>query len=235
MPNLRKPFYHVDEVLERWSISERDLMSFVLSGALTVSATVAGLRVTYGICRPSAAGVTDRIASSHRYIIGIVPLQGCDTWRVMRQGEFAITALQTPADEFAMIDNPAGHNQHVVGKSDLVISHEELICFEKANPALAGQAEAEDGNRRGAPSRYQWDDIWVELCAMIFLDGLPETQNELVQHEQSKRASHIIYSNYANDDVIGQNDCKSLKCVFACQEKLVFEFDSSFAALFESK
>ena len=69
MPNLRKPFYHVDEILERWSISERDLMSFVLSGALTVSATVAGLRVTYGICRPSAAGVTDRIASSHRYII----------------------------------------------------------------------------------------------------------------------------------------------------------------------
>ena len=41
---------------------------------------------------------------------------------------------------------------------------------------------AEDGNRRGAPSRYQWDDIWVELCAMIFLDGLPETQAELVQH-----------------------------------------------------
>ena len=40
MPNLRKPFYHVDEVLERWSISERDLMSFMLSGALTVSATV---------------------------------------------------------------------------------------------------------------------------------------------------------------------------------------------------
>ena len=168
MTYFSKPFYYVDEVLARWSLTERDLMSFVLSGALTVSATVAGLRVTYGICRPSAAGVTDRIASSHPYIIGIVPLQGCDAWRVMRQGEFAITALQTPADEFAMIDNPAGHNQHVVGKSDLVISHEELICFEKANPALAGQAEAEDGNRRGAPSRYQWDDIWVELCAMIF-------------------------------------------------------------------
>ncbi len=72
MPNLRKPFYHIDEVLERWSMSERDIMSFVLAGSLTVSATVAGLRVTCGICRPSAAGVTDRIASSHRYVIGIV-------------------------------------------------------------------------------------------------------------------------------------------------------------------
>lgn len=181
MPNLRKPFYHIDEVLERWSISERDVMSFVLSGALTVSATVAGLRVTYGICRPSASGVTDRIASSHRCIIGIVPLQPCDAWRVMRQGEFPISTLQAPADEFAMIDNAAGHNQHVVAKSDLVIADDELIRFERANPALAGRAEAEC-NRRGAPSRYDWDDIWVELCAMIFLDGLPATQAELVQH-----------------------------------------------------
>ena len=143
MPNLRKPFYHIDEVLERWSIAERDVMSFVLSGALTVSATVAGLRVTSEICRPSAAGVTDRIASSHRYIIGIVPLQPCDAWRVLRQGEFPITALQAPAEEFAMIDNAAGHNQHVVAKSDLVIARDKLILFEKANPALAGQAEAE--------------------------------------------------------------------------------------------
>jgi hypothetical protein len=99
----------------------------------------------------------------------------------MRQGEFPITALQAPAEEFAMIDNAAGNNQHVVGKSDLVISHEELIRFEKVNPVLADHTGAEEGNRRGAPSKYEWDDIWVELCAMIFLDGLPETQAELVQ------------------------------------------------------
>jgi hypothetical protein len=99
----------------------------------------------------------------------------------MRQGELTITALQSPAEEFAMIDNAAGNNQHVVGKSDLVIGHEELIRFEKANPVLADHTGAEESNRRGAPSKYEWDDIWVELCAMIFLDGLPETQAELVQ------------------------------------------------------
>jgi hypothetical protein len=66
--------------------------------------------------------------------------------------------------------------------SDLVIAHEELIRFEKANPALEGQIKALEVNRRGAPSKYDWDDIWVELCAMIFLEGIPETQAELVQH-----------------------------------------------------
>ena len=181
MTYLPKPFYHIDEVLERWSMSERDVMSFVLSGALTVSATVAGLRVTFGLCRASATGASDRLATGHRYVIGLVPLQSCDAWRVLRQGEFAITSLKAPVDEFAMIDNAAGNNQHVLEKSDLVIPHDELVSFEKVNPALAGQALTEAGNRRGAPSRYDWDDIWVELCAMIFLEGLPETQAELVQ------------------------------------------------------
>lgn len=90
--------------------------------------------------------------------------------------------LQAPAEELAAVEDAARNNQHAVGTSDLVISHEELTRFEKANPAVAGQAEAEDGNRGGAPSRYQWDDIWVELCAMIFFNGLPETQADLVQH-----------------------------------------------------
>ena len=182
MTYLQKPFYHIDEVLERWSISERDMMAFVLAGSLTVSATVAGLRVTYGLCRPSAAGVTDRIATSHSYIIGLVPLQRSDAWRILKQGEFAITTLLAPPEEFAMIDNAAGNNQHVVQKADLVIAHDELVRFEKANPGIIGTNITGDVNRRGAPSQFDWDEIWVELCAVIYLDGLPETQAELVQH-----------------------------------------------------
>jgi len=182
MTHVQKPFYHIDEILERWDMSERDVMSFVLSGSLTVSATVAGLRVTCGICRTSATGVIDRIASSHRYIIGIVPLQPSDGWRVLRQGEFAVTTLKAPADEFATIDDAAGNNQHVVGKADLVIAHDELARFEKVIPELAAEAKQATQPRRGAPSKYDWDDIWVELCAMIFLEGIPETQAELVQH-----------------------------------------------------
>jgi hypothetical protein len=182
MSYFSKPFYYIDEVLARWSLTERDLMSFVLSGALTVSATVAGLRITYGVCRPSVAGVVDRIATSHSYIIGLIPLQQSDAWRVLRHGECAITMLAAPAGQFAMIDNAAGENQHLVQKTDLVISHDEFMRFEKVHPALGPSDGIRDRSRRGAPSKFDWDDIWVELCAMIFLDGLPATQAELVQH-----------------------------------------------------
>jgi len=47
-----------------------------------------------------------------------------------------------------------------------------------ANDAQTGTGH-QKGNRR--LHRKEGDDIWVELCAMIFLDGLPETQAELVQ------------------------------------------------------
>ena len=182
MSYFSKPFYYVDEVLARWSLTERDLMSFVLSGALTVSATVAGIRVTYGLCRPSTAGVVDRIATSHSYIIGLIPLTQSDAWRALRHGEAAITTLAAPAGQFAMIENATGENQHLVQKGDLVVSHEEFLRFEKVHPALGALDCGRDTSRRGAPSKYDWDDIWVELCAMIFLEGIPETQAELVQH-----------------------------------------------------
>ena len=54
--------------------------------------------------------------------------------------------------------------------------------FEKVHPALAVLDGGRDANRRGAPSKFDWDDIWVELCAIIFLEGIPETQAERVQH-----------------------------------------------------
>ena len=80
-----------------------------------------------------------------------------------------------------MIDNAAGNNQHLVQKVDLVVSHDELVRFEKATPSVANN-EAAECQRRGAPQQFDWDAVWVELCAVIFLDGLPSTQTELVQH-----------------------------------------------------
>ena len=48
MSKLRKPFYHIDELLARWEMTERDITAFVLADELTLSATVAGIRIQYG-------------------------------------------------------------------------------------------------------------------------------------------------------------------------------------------
>ena len=45
----RKPFYSLDDVFSRWSMSERDLAAFVLADELTISAEVIDLRVCHGV------------------------------------------------------------------------------------------------------------------------------------------------------------------------------------------
>ena len=48
MTSLKKPFYEIEEVLERWQMTRQDLLSFVLSDQMTISITAAGLPITYG-------------------------------------------------------------------------------------------------------------------------------------------------------------------------------------------
>jgi hypothetical protein len=90
--------------------------------------------------------------------------------------------LLASAEEFAMIDNAAGNHQHVVAKSNLVISHEELHGFEKTNHGALGTHGAGVEVRQGAPARFDRVTVWVELCAVIYLERLPDTQAELVKH-----------------------------------------------------
>ena len=35
--------------------------------------------------------------------------------------------------------------------------------------------------RPGAPTRYDWDGFWVEVCRRIYEDGVPHTQGELIR------------------------------------------------------
>jgi hypothetical protein len=75
------------------------------------------------------------------------------------------------------IDDPQSHNKHQVHRDDLVICRAEVERFEQAQGLLI---EADAPIRRGAPSRFDWDGFWVEVCRIIHDDGLPSTQNELV-------------------------------------------------------
>lgn len=41
------------------------------------------------------------------------------------------------------------------------------------------------GRGRGRPTKYPWDKIWVEICAMMHEGGLPESQAEMVMKVQA--------------------------------------------------
>lgn len=176
-----KPFYHIDDVLTRWQMSERDLTAFVLSGDLTLSATVAGLRVTFGSFEEFGDGQYSRMHEGHRYIIGTIDLQRHDGWQCLQNDHWTITSLKAPNGEFIDVGDGGGAGEFIVARSDLVVTREELARFEGAYgfDQTVKAIDAEVG-RRGAPARYDWDAFWVEVCRTIHEDGVPQTQSELV-------------------------------------------------------
>src|SRR4051794_36487282 len=105
MGKLRKPFYHLDELLTRWDMTEWDVTAFVLSDELTLSATIAGLRILFG--RIDSDNLHDyfRIPEGSRFVIGTVELAREDAWRVLRDGSWTITSVKAPPDCFADIDD----------------------------------------------------------------------------------------------------------------------------------
>jgi hypothetical protein len=174
MSTLRKPYYHVDEALMRWDITERDIIAFVLADELTVSATVARLRVRYGSIEKVADGEFVRIPEGQRHLIGTVDLHRDDAWHILRKGSQSVRSLKAPPGTFQEIDD----DEHVIHRDDLVICRAEMERFEKE----LGLAPApEKQGRRGAPPRFDWDSFWIEVCRIVHEDGIPLTQSELVR------------------------------------------------------
>lgn len=172
----RKPFYSLDEVFARWSMSERDLAAFVLADEVTLSAEVIGLRVCYGIFE-----ICDddhmRIPLGYRRITGTVDLLRNDALEVLRREGASVRAFRVPDLEFLEVADDDDGGYHFVTREGLVIRREEIDRFEAAQGVTIG----EDGTpQRGAPRRFDWDGFWVEVCRSIHEDGLPDTQTELV-------------------------------------------------------
>ncbi len=177
MSKLRKPFYHLDEVIARWEMSERDMTAFVLSDELTLSTTVAGLRIEHGVIEDVDGRIWHRIPEGIQFVIGTVELERDDAWRILREGAWAITSLKAPHGRYRTIEDANCDNTHLVQREDLVICRAEIERFEQ-ELGLSSQSDMQI--RRGAPPRFDWDGFWVEVCRIVHNDGLPETQNELV-------------------------------------------------------
>lgn len=177
MSKLRKPFYHIDELLSRWEMTERDITAFVLADELTLSATVAGIRIQYGSFEECADGSRVKLPEGHRCIIGTVDLPRDHAWHILREGALSIRWLKSPPGEFQEIDDQVLGNELSVHRDDVVVRRDEIERFE----AALGMAKEETAPfRRGAPQRFDWDSFWVEICRIVYDDGVPRTQSELV-------------------------------------------------------
>jgi hypothetical protein len=176
MSKARKPFWHIDEALERWELTERDLAAFVIADELTLSTVVAGVHVQFGSYEQVGPGELTRVPEGHRYVIGTIDIERDDAWRVLREDAAVIRMAKAERGSYMQICADNGE-WLTVRRADLVVCRAEMERFERIQ-GIAHRPEA--AAQRGAPPRFDWDRFWVEVCRVVHEDGLPRTQSALI-------------------------------------------------------
>ncbi|MBN8891048.1 MAG: hypothetical protein ABS99_00495 [Acetobacteraceae bacterium SCN 69-10] len=185
----RKPFYRVTELCARWSMTETDIAAFVLADELTLSIAVSQLPVEAGYYEEVDDGQWCSMPTGRRRFSGTLDLIRDDAWAVLTLGSAGVSSFQAqPGEylEYALDDD--GAPLHIEAQG-LVVRRAELERFEACQASAAAStsaesslaAEPESERRRGAPTKYDVDGFWRHVCRILFHEGAPPKQAQLIR------------------------------------------------------
>ncbi len=177
MTSLKKPFYEIEEILERWQMTRQDMLSFVLSDQLTISITAAGLPITFGCYEELDENIFDRVPMGCKWVIGTIDLKPADAWQTLRYGKTTVRDFKSEKDTFQEISDSRALEGHAIATHDLVVTRAEVERFEREQ-LMSSQPIVE--RRRGAQQRYDWEGFYIEAALVVYAEGVPATQAEFV-------------------------------------------------------
>lgn len=184
----RKPYYMLAEVCDRWLLSMADITAYALEGELVVSIAVGGLPFAVSDIDYEPNGRPFHIPCGKRWHVGTIDLNRVDAFAVLEGGEASVGRFLSPVGETL---EPLGKDNEpspmLVKRDALVVRHAELERFEVAHAklpsleaALRSPAMPERRRGRGAPVRYDWEGALCEVVVIVNDDGVPTTQEEMM-------------------------------------------------------
>ena len=184
----RKPYYLLAEVCDRWSLSMADITAYALEGELVVSVAVGSVHFEVSDIEHEPDGRPFHIPCGRRWHVGTIDLNRVDAFAVLEGGEAPVSQFFSTAGERL---EPLGEDDeftHMLVKRDsLVVRHAELERFEVVHAklpspeaALRSPAMPERRRGRGAPVRYDWEGALCEVVIIVNDDGVPTTQEEMI-------------------------------------------------------
>ncbi|WP_299473135.1 hypothetical protein [uncultured Paracoccus sp.] len=125
---IEKAYFTLPEVLERWSISEADLVYLAENDKLRLSVRVFGVPLELGDYEEPREGQHFRIPSERSWFNGLLDLHARDVFELFRCSEIHISDFRMPGAEYATLYDENRSVLVMIG--DLLLRREERDRFE---------------------------------------------------------------------------------------------------------
>lgn len=187
LTEVRKPFYRLSEICARWSMSEADIAAFVLEDQLVLSIAVSQVRLQMGYYEEVDTGNWCSIPTNLRRFSGTLDLLRDDAWAALSIGSCGAGYFRAPKGEFIEYMPEDESGAFHIEAASLVVRRTEIDRFEAAQsmhaaaPIVPSNEERSGSKQRGAPTKYDVDAFWRQVCRLIFHDGPPPKQGEMVR------------------------------------------------------
>lgn len=137
---IEKAYSTLAEILDRWSISEADLIYLAENDKLRLSVRVFGLQIEFGDYEITDDARRYRIPVDRRHFSGTLDLHAKDAFRLFRCGEVALTEFRTLRADYASLWDDAEPVLFMIG--DLLLRREERDRFEAESGFSGSRVEA---------------------------------------------------------------------------------------------
>ena len=126
--HIDKLYFTLPEILERWNISESDLIYLAENDSLRLSVRVFGAPMEFGEFEETAEGEPVPIPCERVHHSGLLDLHARDVYQLFRCGEIQLSHFRVPRAEYATLQSEAAPVLVLIG--DLLLRREERDRFE---------------------------------------------------------------------------------------------------------
>jgi hypothetical protein len=137
---IQKSYFTLPEILDRWSISEADLIYLAENDELRLSVRVFGVPLELGDYEETADGEPFRVPWQQSRYSGVLDLHAHDVFQLFRCGEFRVSEFRTPRADYATLWGDAEPVLAMIG--DLLLRREERDRFEGETGFSGAEASA---------------------------------------------------------------------------------------------
>ena len=180
---IEKAYFTLPEILDRWAISQADLIYLAENDKLRLSVRVFGIPLEMGDYEETDGGEHFRIPIEQSHYSGLLELHARDVFQLFRAAELTVSDFRTPRSDYASI---WGDRDGVpLTTEDLLLRREERDRFEAETEFSGAETGPQLPVFSASPDYHE-----VRCGGHQFRLGLIQAQVVRALHEAARRGEN---------------------------------------------